>query len=99
MCIRDRAKEGLVWNNRRKCLEYIEDGVSANKGHRNYFYINECMDIREVQDAGKDRDRKRILAGNYFTSREKAEAVRQCFLAVLRLESKAVAPSVRKAKK
>ena len=59
------AKEGLVWNNRRKCLEYIEDGVSANKGHRNYFYINECMEIREVQDAGKDRDRKRILAGNY----------------------------------
>ena len=93
------AKEGLVWNNRRKCLEYIEDGVSANKGHRNYFYINECMEIREVQDAGKDRDRKRILVGNYFTSREKAEAVRQCFLAVLRLESKAVAPSVRKAKK
>ena len=93
------AKQGLVWNNRRKCLEYIEDGVPANKGHRNYFYINECMEIHEVQDAGKERDRKRIIAGNYFTSREKAEAVRQCFLAVLRLESKAVAPSVRKAKK
>ena len=93
------AKESLAWNNRRKCLEYIDDGESVNKGRRNYFYINECMEIHEVQDAGKERDRKRIIAGNYFTTREKAEAVRQCFLAVLRLESKAVAPSVRKNKK
>ena len=90
------AKEGLVWNNRRRCLEYIDDGKLPALGHRRYFYINECMEIREVQDAGKERDQKRIAVGNYFVTREKAEAVRQCFLAVLRLESKAVAPSVRK---
>ena len=93
------AKEGLVWNNRRRCLEYVDKDDLSVLGHRRYFYINECMEIREVQDAGKVSDRKRIAIGNYFTTREKAEAVRQCFLAVLRLESKAVAPSVRKAKK
>lgn len=93
------AKEGLVWNNRRRCLEYVDDDKLSGVGHRHYFYIDECMEIHEVQDAGKVGDRKRIAVGNYFTTREKAEAVRQCFLAVLRLESKAVAPSVRKAKK
>lgn len=93
------AKDGLVWNNRRRCLEYMDEDNTEVVGHRRYFYINECMEIHEVQDAGKERDRKRIIAGNYFTTREKAEAVRQCFLTVLRLESKAVAPSVRKNKK
>lgn len=93
------AKAGVQWNNRRRCLERISEDNAQNIANRNYFYITECMEIREVQDAGKDRDRKRIMAGNYFTSREQAEAVRQCFEAVLRLESKAVAPSVRKNRK
>lgn len=92
------AKCSVMWNSRRNCLEYVDSPISESR-RRTYFYINEQMAICEVQDTGRIRDTKRIEVGNYFLTREKAEAVRQCFQAILRMESKVVAPSSRKTKR
>lgn len=76
------AAEGVVWNGHLRGVE-----VAGNRPSRGqvYYYMDEYLEIREVRDAYKPRDRRRRAAGNYFVSREAAENVRECFTAILRM--------------
>ncbi len=91
------AKNGLEWNSRRQCLEHISSAVDS--GEPGYYYIDDFMEIHKVMDTHKANDHKRITVGNYFATQEEAEEVRDCFLAILRIKSRAASPGVRKKRK
>lgn len=76
------AAEGVVWNGHLRSVE-----VAGNRLPREqvYYYLNELLEVREVRDAYKPRDRRRLAAGNYFATREAAESVRACFVSILRM--------------
>lgn len=91
------AANGLEWNCRRQCLEHISS--VADSGDSGYYYIDDFLEIHKVMDTHKANDHKRITVGNYFATQEEAEEVRECFLSILRIKSRAASPGVRKKRK
>ncbi len=89
------AAEGVVWNGHLRCMEMIGTRLLREQV---YYYLDEFFEICEVQDAYKPRDRKRMAAGNYFSTREAAENMRKCFVAILRMQHSAEAEGKRNAK-
>lgn len=80
------AAEGVVWNGHLRSMEITGNRLSREQV---YYYLNEFFEVCEVKDAYKPRDRRRLDAGNYFSSREAAENVRACFISILRMRHKA----------
>ena len=76
------AAEGVVWNGHLRSVEVAGKRLSREQV---YYYLNEFFEVREVRDAYKPRDRKRLAAGNYFATREAAESMRACFVSILRM--------------
>ncbi len=93
------AKNGMEWNNRRKCLEHIIPTTDSDDGIPVYYYIDDSMEVHKVQDTHKTNDQKRITVGNYFATQEEAEEVCECFRSILRIKSKAASPGVRRKRK
>ncbi len=93
------AKNGVQWNNRRKCLEHIVRTADSDDGIPVYYYIDDFLEVHKVQDTHKTKDHKRIMVGNYFATQEEAEEVRDCFRSILRIKSRAASPGVRKKRK
>lgn len=82
------AAEGVVWNGHLRCMEMIGTRLSREQV---YYYLDEFFEICEVRDTYKPRDRRRMAAGNYFATREAAENMRECFVAILRMRHSAEA--------
>lgn len=77
----------VVWNGHQRCFER----KNVSPGRREfYYYLDEYLQIRRVQDTYKPRDRKRKAAGNYFATAEDVRGVRECYLAILRLHHGAI---------
>lgn len=77
----------VVWNGHLRCFER----KNVSPGRREfYYYLDEYLQIRRVQDTYKPRDRKRKAAGNYFATAEDVRGVRECYLAILRLHHGAI---------
>ncbi len=93
------AKNGVQWNNRRKCLEHIVPTADSDDGIPIYYYIDDFLEVHKVQDTHKTNDHKRIMVGNYFATQEEAEEVRDCIRSILRIKSKAASPGIRKKRK
>ena len=82
------AAEGVIWNGH---LRSVEIAGSRLLREQVYYYLNEFFEIGEVRDAYKPRDRKRMVAGNYFSTREAAESMQECLTSILRMRHKAEA--------
>ncbi len=93
------AMNGVAWNNRRLCPEYVVPTTESESGVPTYYFFDDSFEIHKVQDTRRMSDRKHITVGNYFATREEAEEVCECFRSILRLKSKAAAPGLRKARK
>lgn len=76
------AAEGVVWNGHLRCMEVAGRRLSREQV---YYYLDELLEIREVRDTYKPRDRRRLAVGNYFATREGAESMRECFASILRM--------------
>lgn len=72
----------VVWNGHLHRFELEKVSLGRREF---YYYLDEYLQIRKVQDTYKPRDRKRKTSGNYFASFEEAHDVQECYMAVLRL--------------
>lgn len=61
---------GVFWNGHLKQIKTINHRV--DKGET-YYYLNDLFEVVGTTDHYKARDTKRLMAGNYFTSPDKAD--------------------------
>lgn len=61
---------GVSWNGHLKQIKTINHRVGKGE---TYYYLNDVFEIVSTADNYKARDTKRLMAGNYFTSPDKAE--------------------------
>lgn len=67
-------KSGVVWNGHLKRIDRVCTRV--DKGEL-YYYLNDLFEVIPKSDEYQSRDTKRWRAGNYFTQKEEAEAIRE----------------------
>ena len=81
---RSLEREGIEWDRRR--LRVVPLGQRPPRSG-SYYYLDDLFEIRKVQDTYKLKDRKRLDAGNYFTSLEDISQVRECLLSIMRMKN------------
>ena len=88
--IEDKLVGGLYKAKAFRTLVFDEEGLSRlekveeeGKEDRTYYFITDDLDIQDEWDFGRGVDRMRKEVGNYFTSFNKAEHVRNRILEFL----------------
>jgi len=69
--------EGKLWNGHAKRIEPVFFRVEKGAG---YFYVSDYLEVIATTDHYKPKDRKRLIAGNYFRTRDEAEIMRSGFV-------------------
>lgn len=65
---------GVSWNGHLKQIKAINHRVGKGE---TYYYLDDVFEVASTTDKYKTRDTKRLMAGNYFTSLDKANRLQK----------------------